>query len=276
MTFWKMVCMAMGASIFNWRDIMVVALYIRVSTQEQAREGTSLAAQENLLREYCNMLKYDIYQVYMDDGYSAKNMNRPALKAMIEDMKNHQFDSVMVWKLSRISRSVFDLLTLLKEFDKYNVKFVSYSEQFDTNTAVGKLLLTVLASVAEFERETIADNVKTALTYRANLGKPTATQVLGYLRHEETLTVIPAESKLVQEIFKEYVTCFNYSEVARRMNRKGYRGKRGKLFGSSQIKVIIKNPIYIGINRWDKTEIMSYHEKIIDEKLFKKANNMSC
>lgn len=267
--------MVMVASFFNWRDIMIIALYIRVSTQEQAREGISLAAQENLLREYCNMLKYDIYRVYMDDGYSAKNMNRPALKAMIEDMKDQQFESVIVWKLSRISRSVFDLLTLLKEFDKYNVKFVSYSEQFDTNTAVGKLLLTVLASVAEFERETIADNVKTALTYRANLGKPTATQVLGYSRHEETLTVIPSESKLVQEIFKEYLDCFNYSEVARRMNKKGYKGKRGRPFGSCTIKVIIKNPIYIGINRWDKKEIISYHEKIIDEKVFRKANCMS-
>lgn len=255
---------------------MVVALYIRVSTQEQAREGISLAAQENLLKEYCSMLKYHVYQVYMDDGYSAKSMNRPALKTMIEDMKNHQFDSVMVWKLSRISRSVFDLLVLLKEFDKYNVKFVSYSEQFDTNTAVGKLLLTVLASVAEFERETIADNVKTALTYRANLGKPTATQVLGYLRHKEILTVIPEEAKLVQEIFKEYLNCFNYSEVARRMNRKGYTGKRGKPFGSCQIRIIITNPIYIGINRWDKKEIFSFHEKIIDVDIFKKANNKSC
>lgn len=254
---------------------MVVALYIRVSTQEQAREGISLAAQENLLKEYCNVLKHDIYRVYMDDGYSAKNMNRPALKMMISDMKEHQFDSVMVWKLSRISRSVFDLLTLLKEFERYDVKFVSYSEQFDTNSAVGKLLLTVLASVAEFERETIADNVKTALTYRANLGKPTATQVLGYLRHEDILTIIPTEAKLVQEIFKEYIDCFNYSEVARRMNRKGYRGKRGKEFCCSQIKIIITNPIYIGINRWDKKEILSYHKKIIDEEIFKKANRKS-
>lgn len=276
MTFWKMVCMVTDTSFFSMGVNMIVALYIRVSTQEQAREGVSLAAQESLLKEYCSMLKYDIYRVYMDDGYSAKNMNRPALKVMIEDMKNHQFDSIMVWKLSRISRSVFDLLTLLKEFDKYGVKFVSYSEQFDTNTTVGKLLLTVLASVAEFERETIADNVKTALTYRANLGKPTATQVLGYLRHEEILTIIPTEAKLVQEIFREYLDCYNYSEVARRMNKKGYRGKRGKPFGCCQIKIIITNPIYIGINRWDKKEIMSYHEKIISEELFKKANHMSC
>lgn len=255
---------------------MIVALYIRVSTQEQAKEGISLAAQENLLREYCKILNYDIYKVYIDDGYSAKNMNRPALKEMIEDIENYQFDSVMVWKLSRISRNVFDLLFLLKEFDKYNVKFISYSEQFDTNTAVGKLLLTVLASVAEFERETISDNVKTALTYRANLGKPTATQVLGYARIEEKLIVIPSESKIVQEIFMEYLECRNYSEVARRMNKRGYTGKRGKHFRCNQIKIIITNPVYIGINRWDKKEIVSFHEKIIDGETFKKANHKSC
>lgn len=253
-------------------EIMIVALYIRVSTQEQAREGISLAAQEKLLRDYCKLYKYGIYNIYIDDGYSAKNMNRPALQNLISDIKNKKIESVLVWKLSRISRSVIDLLTLLKEFEKYNVQFISYSEQFDTNTAVGKLLITVLASVAEFERETISDNVKTALNYRASLGKPTATQVLGYKRYEEKLFVIDKEAELIKEIFLEYLDCLNYSEVARRLNAKGYVGKRGKKFKANQIKTIIKNPLYVGINRWNKKEIVSDHEKIIDKEIFKQAN----
>lgn len=252
---------------------MKVALYIRVSTQEQAKEGISLAAQENLLREYCRLFNYEIFKVYVDDGYSAKNMNRPALKYLIEDVKNRKFNSVIVWKLSRISRNVVDLLMLLREFEQYNVQFISYSEQFDTNTPVGKLLITVLASVAEFERETISDNVKTALSYRANLGKPTATQVLGYLRKDQKLIVIQSEADLVRHIFSEYLDCFNYSEVARRINAKGYSGKRGKKFKANQIRTIITNPLYIGINRWDKKEIVSNHEKIVNEDIFRKINS---
>lgn len=210
--------------------------------------------------------------MYIDDGYSAKNMNRPALKNLIEDVKYRKFNSLLVWKLSRISRSVMDLLILLKEFDKHSVQFISYSEQFDTNTAVGKLLITVLASVAEFERETISDNVKAALAYRASLGKPTATQVLGYSRIEERLIVIPEEAEVVKKIFIEYLDCFSYTEVARRLNAKGCKGKRGKSFKANQIRVIITNPLYIGMNRWSEKEIASDHEKIIDEEVFKRAN----
>lgn len=254
---------------------MIVGLYIRVSTQEQAREGISLAAQEDLLREYCKVYQYNIYKVYIDDGYSAKNMNRPALQELLEDIRQNKFNSVLVWKLSRISRNVIDLLSLLKEFEKYDVRFISYSEQFDTNTAVGKLLITVLASVAEFERETIADNVKTALNYRASLGKPTATQVLGYIRTEEKLILVPEEAVVINLIFKEYIDCFNYSEVARRLNAMGYRGKRGKLFKCNQIRTIIRNPLYIGINRWNKKEIRSNHEKIISNNIFAQANKKS-
>lgn len=255
---------------------MVAALYVRVSTQEQAKEGISLAAQEDILREYCVLHNYEIFKVYIDDGYSAKNINRPALTNLINDLKDNQFDFVIVWKLSRISRSVIDLLSLLKEFEKYNVQFVSYNEQFDTGTSVGKLLLTVIASVAEFERETIADNVKAALNYRASLGKPTATQVLGYSRADDKLVIIPKEAELIKQIFNEYIRCSNYSEVARILNKKGYKGKRGKLFKCNQIKTIIKNPLYIGVNRWNKKEIISNHEKIIDEDIFYKANRMSC
>ena len=250
-----------------------IALYIRVSTQEQAKEGISLATQEDLLRKYCSLYKHNIVGVYKDDGYSAKNMNRPALINLIKDIKEGQINSILVWKLSRISRNVIDLLTLLKEFEKYNVQFISYSEQFDTNSPVGKLLITVLASVAEFERETISDNVRVALNYRASLGKPTATQVLGYERSKEKLIVIPSEANLVKKIFSEYIECNNYSEVARRLNSEGYKGKRGKLFKANQIRTIIKNPLYISINRWNTKEIVSNHEKIIDEEIFRQANS---
>lgn len=114
--------------------------------------------------------------------------------------------------------------------------------------------------------------MRTALNYRASLGKPTATKVLGYKRFEEKLFIIPNEAKIVREIFKEYIECINYSEVARRLNAKGYVGKRGKKFKANQIKTIIKNPLYVGINRWNKKEIMSDYEKIIDKEIFKQAN----
>ena len=90
---------------------MKVALYIRVSTKEQAREGLSLAAQEDLLRKYCKLYEYTVYGVYCDDGYSAKNTKRPALERLFTDIENHLFDAVIVWKLTRISRNTIDEIT---------------------------------------------------------------------------------------------------------------------------------------------------------------------
>ena len=97
---------------------MKVALYIRVSTKEQAREGLSLAAQEDLLRKYCKLYEYTVYGVYCDDGYSAKNTKRPALERLFTDIENHLFDAVIVWKLTRISRNTIDLLKMISFFEK--------------------------------------------------------------------------------------------------------------------------------------------------------------
>lgn len=261
----------------NYRElkvvfIMKVALYIRVSTKEQAREGLSLAAQEDLLRKYCKLYEYTVYGVYCDDGYSAKNTKRPALERLFTDIENHLFDAAIVWKLTRISRNTIDLLKMISFFEKNGVHFVSYSEQFDTGTPVGKLMITLLASIAEFERETISDNVKTALRYRAEKGEPTATQILGYNRKDGFLYINHKEALLVQLIFKEYIKCFNYTEVARRMNKKGYCGKRGKPFRAHQIRIIITNATYCGYNLWERKIIKSHHAPIIKKRTFNRAN----
>lgn len=252
---------------------MKVALYIRVSTKEQARDGLSLAAQESLLTKYCEAYGHSIFKVYCDDGYSAKNTNRPALKELLADARKQLFDSVIVWKLSRISRNTVDLLNMLSLFQKWNVDFMSYAEQFDTGTATGKLMITLLASVAEFERETISDNVKTALRYRAQSGKPTATQILGYDRVNGCLNVNEKEAQLVRLIFREYINCFNYSEVARRLNKMGYHGKRGKPFKANQIRVIVTNATYCGYSLWERKVIKSNHVPIIETDMFNFVND---
>lgn len=210
--------------------------------------------------------------VYCDDGYSAKNTKRPALERLFTDIENHLFDAVIVWKLTRISRNTIDLLKMISFFEKNGVHFVSYSEQFDTGTPVGKLMITLLASIAEFERETISDNVKTALRYRAEKGEPTATQILGYNRKDGFLYINHKEALLVQLIFKEYIKCFNYTEVARRMNKKGYCGKRGKPFRAHQIRIIITNATYCGYNLWERKIIKSHHAPIIKKRTFNRAN----
>lgn len=180
--------------------------------------------------------------------------------------------AVIVWKLTRISRNTIDLLKMISFFEKNGVHFVSYSEQFDTGTPVGKLMITLLASIAEFERETISDNVKTALRYRAEKGEPTATQILGYNRKDGFLYINHKEALLVQLIFKEYIKCFNYTEVARRMNKKGYCGKRGKPFRAHQIRIIITNATYCGYNLWERKIIKSHHAPIIKKRTFNRAN----
>jgi site-specific DNA recombinase len=118
---------------------MKAAIYVRVSTIEQAEEGYSISAQISLLNDYSKTFNYDVYKIYQDAGISGKNIkDRPALKDLLKDARNKRFDLVIVWKLSRLSRSLVDLLSMVDIFTQHGISFQSYSEKFDTSTPIGK------------------------------------------------------------------------------------------------------------------------------------------
>lgn len=123
------------------QDVIKAAIYTRVSTTEQAREGYSLEAQEKVLREYCVLKKYQIIDIYSDEGISGKDItHRPEMNRLLADAKAQKFDIILVWKLTRFSRRLSDLTKTCEDLEKWNVYLVSYSESFDCSTPAGKMI----------------------------------------------------------------------------------------------------------------------------------------
>jgi site-specific DNA recombinase len=154
------------------RNVLRVALYLRVSTQEQAKEGYSIGEQEERLKKYCEAMGWDIYKIYIDPGYSGGDTNRPGLQTMIDDVKENKVDKVVVYKLDRLSRSQLDTLFLIeKVFLANNTDFVSMSENFDTSTPFGRAMIGILAVFAQLEREQIKERMSMGKEARAKEGK---------------------------------------------------------------------------------------------------------
>lgn len=256
------------------------ALYIRVSTEEQATEGQSVPAQIETLTQYCKLYNIEIYNIYKDLGISGKETkNRPELIRMLKDARNRSFNLVLVWKISRLSRSLKDLLLILDEFEKSGVVFNSYSEKFDTATPVGKMTLQLLGSIAEFERNTIIDNVILGLNEFARKGGKTGT-VLGYDNFNKQLIVNTDEAELVKMIYNLYtVKQMSMYEIATHLNSLGLKTKRNNNFSKSSIAVILGNPVYISINRHkigqkDEYKTEGSHIPIIEDATWNTAQNL--
>lgn len=232
------------------KEKLRAALYIRVSTREQALEGYSLDAQERTLTDFCKLKKLDIVGVYRDEGISAKDIkHRPGMLQLLEDAKNNIFDIIVIWKLTRFSRNMADLMTACEDLDKRGISLVSYSEAFDSTTPAGRMVRSMLGTVAQFEREVISENVMLGLYERAKQGKRMCSEILGYdLDGKDTFKINPLEAEYVAFVYNTYLERKNISEVAALAREKGYCGKRGRTPCPGSIRVILTRPQYCGYN----------------------------
>lgn len=131
----------------------VAGVYIRVSTEDQAREGFSLPEQEARLREFCNFKRYDIYKVYKDAGISAKNDKRPAYQEMIQDVKDKNINVIVAFKLDRLTRSVFDIEKLMKTVNEYECDIDCLADESNITTSNGRMVMRIMTSVSQNEIE---------------------------------------------------------------------------------------------------------------------------
>lgn len=159
-----------------------VAIYCRVSIKEQVEEGYSIDEQERLLIEYCEKNNYEVFKCYSDKRISGKNITAClGLKALLKEVEEGRFDLVISWKINRLSRKLKDALTIVELFERNNVTYRSYTEPFDNLTPAGKMQFQMMAVIGEFERETIAQNVKMGMKARVREGRWCGgTPVLGY------------------------------------------------------------------------------------------------
>ncbi|GIO42320.1 recombinase family protein [Paenibacillus apis] len=244
---------------------MRVAIYIRVSTDMQAEEGFSIEGQRSRLISFAESQDWTVYDFYVDDGYSAKDLKRPSMQRMLEDMENKKFDVVLVYKLDRLTRSVGDLHSLLKIFDLYSVKFKSATEIFETTTAMGRFFITLVGAMAEWERGTISERVRFGVEQMVAEGRrPGGVRPFGYTPDEQ---LIPEEAKLIREVRELYMSGLGYKSVAMRMNRAG-KLRRGKDWTDATVAYTLENPYYAGIIRiGSKTPAGTYVNSKKDERV---------
>lgn len=234
--------------------------YVRVSTTEQAEQGYSIDAQIQTIKDYCQKSGLVLTQVYADKGISGKSLKkRVQLQQLLSDAKQSKFDRVIVWKNSRLARNVKLLLEIIDTFQAHNIEFDSISENIQIDTASGKFMLQMLASVSEFERNEIAENVRLGMRKRARDGLFNGNRVLGYDNvvaddGTKTLAINQNEALIVRFIFDSYHQGHGFRWIANELNHRGDKTKRGNTFSTIAVKDILKNPLYVGKIQYGKYE----------------------
>ncbi|SFU69904.1 recombinase family protein [Alicyclobacillus macrosporangiidus] len=250
---------------------MTVALYCRVSTDEQATHGFSLEAQKDRLIAYCQSQGWQDYEVYSDDGYSGTNLERPALRRLIRHIESGLIQSVVVYRLDRLSRRQRHVLYLLEEvFERHGVAFKSATEPFDTSTPLGKAMIGILAVFAQLERETIIERTKEGHHKRARQGLwGGGPQPFGYRWNKEAgrLEVVPSEARIVREMFRRFLQGASLVEIADWAESQ----YPNRWWDHNVAKAMLQRPIYAGHVHYGTAKAKGNHEPIIDEVTFQSA-----
>jgi DNA invertase Pin-like site-specific DNA recombinase len=217
--------------------------YIRVSTEEQAKEGISIEAQAAKLRQYAELYGIELINIKIDAGISAKSLERPGLQNTLDALESGEADAILIYKLDRLTRSVADLGRLIERyFNKYQL--LSVTDHIDTGTANGRLILNVLASVSQWERETIVERTETSLRYLKDEKRVYNHPPLGYHAVEGHLRPDEEEQLVVAEIQEMREKGSTLRAIANDLNDRGIIGKRGGMFYASTIQAVLRNSIH--------------------------------
>ena len=264
---------------------MKTAVYVRVSTDEQAKEGYSIRAQIDKLKNYIQIKEWGFHKVYADEGISGKNItDRPAINELIADIKAGKVDNVLVYKIDRLTRSTKDLLELTEIFNQNDCTFNSLMESIDTQTASGRMFLKIIGIFAEFERENIAERISLGCEKKVREGYTLAnfTASYGYERDagDKIQKINHEEAQIVKEIYIMFTEGhMSYNGIAKNLNHRGVKPKLGGTWGHASVRSILRNATYIGKVRYgvdDKSryfEAEGKHEAIISEELFNEAQS---
>lgn len=248
-----------------------VACYVRVSTENQL-ENYSIDEQTERLKAYCKAKDMAIYKVYTDGGYSGGNINRPALTAMLNDIKYKYFDTIIVYKLDRLSRSQKDTLMLIEDkFLANNIDFISVSENFDTTTPFGRAMIGILSVFAQLEKDQITERFTMGRIGRSKAGyfHGGGNAPKGYKYIDGKLEVDLYEAKQVQEVFELFLSGKSVNAVSHIMTDKY---KNNLWSNSNKITNCIRNSIYIGKVKFNGIEYNGEHQAIISNEQYARAN----
>ncbi|ACV58310.1 recombinase family protein [Alicyclobacillus acidocaldarius] len=229
-----------------------LALYVRVSTEEQAASGHSLREQEEQLVEYARSHGFPRYELYCDDGYSGKSLNRPAMERLRADIRAGCVLGVVTTRIDRLTRSVADFARLVDEMNLHGVFYRSTRQNFEISTAMGRLVAQMLSVIAEFEREMIAERVHENLLAMAQRGELATKPPFGYRLVNGRLTPDPREARWVREGARLLLTGASPRDVAMEFNALGVRTKTGRLWTDRTVRTLFSNPALAGVSVWNR------------------------
>jgi DNA invertase Pin-like site-specific DNA recombinase len=216
--------------------------YVRVSSDQQAASGVSLDAQEARIRAMAVVQGVDLAEVIVDAGQSAKSLSRPGMERLLALVDARQVQTVIVAKLDRLTRSVRDLADLLERFEKRGVSLVSVSESLDTGTAAGRLVLNIMASVSQWEREAIAERTRAALRHKKSNGQRVGSVPFGFQLAGDGRTLEPnadeqAALSAIRELRERQLSI---RAITDEINRRGLRSRRNEPWRYQRIAALLQ------------------------------------
>lgn len=254
------------------------ALYIRVSTDKQANEGYSLEAQRAKLEAYCaaqDGWTVDDAHVYIDSGISGKSTERPNYQRMLAAVAAGDVRRIVAIKLDRLSRNTRDFLGLLDYCDDHGCGIVSIAESFDTSTAVGRAVVTVLMAFAELERKQISERMQMGRDEKARQGERNGAPVpYGYVRNEAgKWEQVDDQASTVASIFDLFVDGASLRQIVAKLNADGVPAPRGKAWYPAQVRYILDNGLYARLVQYKGNDGVPTEDvpAIVDRKTYDKA-----
>ena len=235
-----------------------VAIYVRVSTVYQI-DKDSLPMMKQDLTSYCKyILNTDDYVIFEDAGYSGKNTARPAYQKMMSQIREGLFTHLLVWKIDRISRNLLDFANMYQELKDLGVTFVSKNEQFDTSTAIGEAMLKIILIFAELERNMTSERVTATMINRASNGVWNGGRVpygYDYDKENQIFSINPEENVIYNFLLDTYEKTGSMVITARTLNDSGYRTRNNNLWSPVGVCIILHNPWYKGVYRYNYYKI---------------------
>lgn len=216
--------------------------YVRVSTDEQARDGVSLDAQRSRVRAYAEAKGLVMVDVLADEGASGKTLDRPALSDLLQRCRNGEVAHVVVWRLDRLTRCTRHLLALVEDlFLSRQIELHSVSESLDTSTPHGRFVLTLFGGLAQMERELIGERTRSALAYKRERLQPTSHAPYGFRPNGRRERMVPVVEELatVQRILDRWRHGGSYAAIARDLNTEGVATKQGRRWHASTVRGLV-------------------------------------
>lgn len=235
------------------KDNPRVGIYVRVSSEERAKEGYSIPAQTRKLESYCDSQNWKERTLYVDPGHSAKDMNRPKFQKLRKDITDGKIDILLVYRLDRMTRSVQDLFEILNFLEENDCGFRSSTENYDTTTAMGRMFIGIVGLLAQWERENLGERVKMGMFEKiVEKGEASGIQPYGYKIENKLRVIDKSESevvKLIIELYKKYRSALSVAQELNKLKIPTRNRKRG--WSHQAVRQVLRNPALGGTRIYD-------------------------